>query len=196
MTVILDNGHGFDTYGKASPIWSDGSQLFEYEFNRNIVKLIHSGLQRQNINSVILVPEALDISLKVRCDRANRIYSQDRNSFLVSVHGNAGEHPNEGTGWEIWTSPGQTKSDIIANYIFKSAEKTLTGWNMRKDISDGDVDKESKFYILVNTSCPAVLSENLFFDNEKDCRFMLSNSGRELIAKLHINGIINYLKEN
>ena len=38
--VILDNGHGKETSGKRSPIWSDGSQLFEWEFNRDIVQRI------------------------------------------------------------------------------------------------------------------------------------------------------------
>ena len=45
---ILDNGHGgiidgeYQTAGKRSPIWEDGSQLFEGEFNRAIVdRLMH-----------------------------------------------------------------------------------------------------------------------------------------------------------
>ena len=36
--VILDNGHGINTPGKRSPVWDDGTQLFEWKFNRNIVK--------------------------------------------------------------------------------------------------------------------------------------------------------------
>ena len=40
MIVLLDNGHGgiingeYQTPGKRSPVWADGSQLFEGEFNR------------------------------------------------------------------------------------------------------------------------------------------------------------------
>ena len=40
---ILDNGHGgmidgvYQTPGKRSPVWPDGTQLFEGEFNRAIV---------------------------------------------------------------------------------------------------------------------------------------------------------------
>ena len=30
--IILDGGHGVDCAGKRSPIWGDGSQLFEWEF--------------------------------------------------------------------------------------------------------------------------------------------------------------------
>lgn len=190
--VILDSGHGYDTYGKASPVWPDGTQLFEWEFNRDIVTRIHKEFTRIGIDSVILVHEALDISLKVRCDRANKIYSDYPDSFLISVHGNAGERPNEGTGWEAWTSPGQTESDNIAAYLYDAAKIVLPEFRLRTDYSDGDTDKESKFYILIKTECPAVLTENLFFDNQRDCNYMLSDEGRDSIARLHVMGIVRY----
>lgn len=34
MKILIDNGHGRATAGKRSPVWPDGKQLFEYEFNR------------------------------------------------------------------------------------------------------------------------------------------------------------------
>ena len=187
--IILDAGHGFDTYGKASPLWPDGSQLFEYEFNRDIVKRIHLALEQIQIKSTILVPEAIDIALPVRCKRANEIYKNFPDAFLVSVHGNMGG----GTGWEVWTSPEETKSDKIASVFYKIAKEHLAGFKMRSDHSDGDPDKESKFYILVNTKCPAVLTENLFYDNYSDYVFMNSDKGRAAIADLHVEAIINYL---
>ncbi len=194
--VVIDSGHGVDTYGKASPVWSDDTQLFEYEFNRDITKRISRGLDKYNIKNNILVPEVIDLSLKVRCDRANKIYEKFPDSFLLSIHGNAGTKPNEGTGWEIWTSPGETESDRIATYFYNEAKKVLTEFKMRSDYVDGDPDKESKFYILTHTNCPAVLTENLFFDNEIDCHYMMSEKGRENISRLHIDAIINYLKSN
>jgi len=66
---------------------------------------------------------------------------------------------------------------------------------MRHDYSDGDPDKEARFTILTKTVCPAVLTENLFFDNRDECRFMLSETGQRLITKLHVDGIINYMRE-
>ena len=105
MTVILDNGHGEGTPGKRSPKWKDGSQLFEWEFNRDIVNRICNILDDENIRYERLVPEKIDISLKERCRRANVIYDRtDGDCFLISVHGNAGG----GTGWECYTSHGQT----------------------------------------------------------------------------------------
>ena len=192
--VILDPGHGIETKGKRSPVWSDGSQLFEWEFTRDIVNRIYAGLVYRNIRVVILVPEETDLSLSARCERANALYKKWPGSFVVSVHGNAGEKPNEGTGWEVWTSPGQTESDKIATIIFESAKINLPKWKIRTDLGDGDPDKESKFTILTDTVCPAVLTENLFYDNEKDCNFMMSEEGRKIIARLHVEGIIKYLK--
>ena len=58
MIVLLDNGHGgiingtYQTPGKRSPIWNDGSQLFEGEFNRAIVNGIIEELKILKIDFV------------------------------------------------------------------------------------------------------------------------------------------------
>jgi len=187
--VILDNGHGFNTAGKCSPVWADQSQLFEWEFNRDVVRRIYNKLEAAGISCTILVREARDISLKTRIERANAIYKAYPRSFLVSIHGNAGG----GSGWEVYTSPGETESDKIATHIYQLAKIYLPDYRLRHDDSDGDPDKENDFAILTKTLCPAVLTENLFYDNEKECRFMMSDFGREAIAKLHLHGIKSYL---
>lgn len=190
--VILDNGHGNDTAGKRSPVWKDGSQLMEYEFNRDVVNMIHSSLGSLGIVSTILVPEINDISLKARCDRANVIYTklkQTHNVFLVSVHANAGG----GIGWECFTSKGETQSDKLAEHLYDSAISFWKNKKMRMDTSDGDKDKEENFYILKNTLCPAVLTENFFYDNEAECRYLMSREGREEVAKVHVDGITSYI---
>lgn len=61
-------------------------------------------------------------------------------------------------------------------------------------MSDGDPDWEEGFYILRKTKCPAVLTENLFQDNKDDVDFLLSDKGKEAIVKLHVDGIVSYLK--
>ena len=65
---------------------------------------------------------------------------------------------------------------------------------MRADWRDGDPDYEARFYILVHTKCPAVLTESLFQDNKADCDFLLSEEGTDAIVNLHRDGIINYIK--
>jgi N-acetylmuramoyl-L-alanine amidase len=48
-------------------------------------------------------------------------------------------------------------------------------------------------YVLNNTKCPAVLTENLFQDNKKDVDYLLSDAGIHNIARLHVEGIIRYI---
>jgi len=189
IVVILDNGHGCNTPGKESPVWPDGSQLHEWEFNRDVVRRIHARLISLSIPSRILIKEALDVSLKTRVSRANAIYAAHPGSFLISIHGNAGG----GQGWEAWTSRGETESDKIATLLYTHAKAMLAQFKIRTDYSDGDPDKESDFYILAKTNCPAVLTENLFYDNRKECAFMMSDFGRDLIAKMHVFAIQTYL---
>lgn len=186
MIFILDAGHGNDTPGKRSPIWSDGSQLFEYEYNREIVKYIAEGLECLQIPFKILVPEIHDISLPERVERIHK--TPGRNKILISVHGNAAGVP-EASGFEVFTSKGTTRSDKIATVFIEELEREFTQHKHRKDYSDGDPDKESQFYILRKTRCPAILTENGFFTNPQECASMFSTAFRKRVAQSHINAI-------
>lgn len=184
--IILDNGHGNNTSGKRSPIWSDGSQLFEWEFNRNIVNRIHRKLLDLRILHTILVPEMYDVSLTERCKRANRIHSQHHNrSILLSIHANAGG----GTGWESHIFTEKSKSKDYATILTNEARIEFTPeWKIRQKYPNVPY-WISNFQILRDTNCPAVLSENFFMDTEKDCRFIMSEIGRERIATCHVKAI-------
>lgn len=185
---ILDNGHGDNTPGKRSPQFGGNLPvLYEWEFNRDIVSRICRMCDREGIEYRVLVPESNDISLKLRCSRANEIYSETGGKcFLLSIHANAGG----GTGWECFTTKGETKSDRIAEILADEWWLEFGDqWRIRADYSDGDVDKESQFYILQHTKCPAVLSENLFFDNYDNYQFLMTDAGRERIANVHFETI-------
>ena len=179
--VLLDNGHGQETPGKRSPVWNDSSQLFEWEFTRDIVKRIAKLLDIEKIPYTILVPEDKDISLNMRCRRANA----EKNCFLISIHANAGG----GTGWEVFTSTGKTKSDIIANRMVDIFKKDFPEWKCRGH-------KEANYQIVKYTKCPAILTENFFMDTEKDCRFIMSEQGRQRIAELHVKLIKSVIKDS
>lgn len=185
---ILDNGHGKETPGKRSPQFGGNLPiLYEWEFNRDIVKRIAVMCTNAGIIYRVLVPEDTDISLQARCNRANRIYDETGGKcFLLSIHANAGG----GTGWECYTTKGETKSDRIAEILADEWRLEFGDqWKIRADYSDGDVDKESQFYILQHTKCPAVLSENLFMDRLEDYQFLMTEAGRERIAKVHFETI-------
>lgn len=190
MKVLIDNGHGSNTPGKCSP---DG-RLKEYAYAREIAVRLEAELRKKGIDAERIVKEEIDVPLSERCRRADEYKASD--TLLVSIHCNAAGNGSEwmqARGWEAWTSIGQTKADKLATCLYESAERYLPGTKMRKDMTDGDPDKESGFYILKHTKCPAVLTENLFQDNREDVDFLLSDEGKRAIIDLHVQGIVNYL---
>lgn len=182
VKILLDNGHGYDTPGKRSPIWPDGSQLFEWEFNRDIVSRIEILLKKAGISCVRLVPEKEDISLSERSKRANTIAKQS-DCLLISIHANAGG----GSGGEVFTYSGSHKSKSYAE-IFRDLWK-----NHFPELRFRGC-KEENFGILRESVCPALLTENLFMDNYADCKILLSKCGREKIARWHAESIQTILK--
>lgn len=190
--IILDNGHGQETKGKRSPVWADGSQLLEWRYTRKVANEICNRLKNLGIKCEKLVPENSDISLRERMDRANRMAAENSISqtLLVSIHVNASGVPGTASGWEIHTSPGRTKADEYAQYFWDAANRILGDrFPIRGDREDGEGDRDSDLYILRRTACPAVLTENLFMDNETDCRFLLSEEGFRAIVQLHVDAI-------
>jgi N-acetylmuramoyl-L-alanine amidase len=103
--------------------------------------------------------------LCLRCKVVNELVKQYKNCIYVSIHVNASGADgkwHEGTGWEVFTSVGKTKADELATCLYNAAKVNLKDVKMRTDFSDGDPDKEAHLYVLKNTNCPAVLTENLF----------------------------------
>lgn len=189
--IIIDAGHGNNSPGKRSPIWKDGKQLFEWEFNRDIATRIAHKLGAAGVRNRLLVTEKEDIQLSERCRRVNnicRMHGKD-NCILISIHSNAGG----GTGFEVFTSPGNTKADEYATIMLDSLKYSFPKEKIRTDYSDGDADKEARFYMLQKSQCPAILTENLFMDNEKDCRKLMDDNFREQIADAHVRAIFQML---
>ncbi len=190
--IMLDAGHGSDTPGKRSPVWSDGKQLLEWGFNRTVCMKLKYLLDMAGATVYFTHLPTLDNSLGERVRRANSLYTRFPDSFLISIHANAGG----GTGWECYTSPGKTRSDDIASFLcYNAQEKWGKDWRMRFDLSDGDHDKEARFYMLTNTQCPAVLTENFFMDTERDCRYIMSPQGESDVAAMHFDAIVDYITD-
>ena len=197
MIFLLDNGHGgiingiYQTKGKRSFLLEDGRQLYEGEFNRAIVARLIELLEAERIKYVNIAPEMEDTSLKERVNRANYwTKNSSENCLYISIHANGfGDKWNSANGWGVYTSKGQTKSDLYALKFHQEILKEFPDKIMRIDWTDGDIDKEANFYVLKNTICPAILTENFFMTNKKECELLLSKEGRDRIAKAHFKAI-------
>lgn len=198
MRILIDNGHGINTSGKRSPIWEDGSRLLEWRWTREVASRLEEELNYIKIPVNLIVPECTDVPLWERCSRVNRIASQfgAKNCLLISIHVNASQD-GKAKGWEIHTYRGQSIADAYSTIFWKVAEKGLLGiTKMRGDFTDSDPDIDSNFAILRNTICPAVLTENLFMDNYDDCKYLLSEEGKENIVAIHLNAIKEIVNQN
>lgn len=201
FTWILDPGHGgmlngvYQTKGKRSPVWSDGSQYFEGVGNREIARKVANELDKLDLDYIFTVEpqDPTDITLTARTNFVNKLPYKKK--VLISIHSN-GFSKESAHGWEIYTSKGETTSDkfasmFAAQFLLKFPEMTF-----RKDTRDGDVDKEANFYIIKNTTCPAVLLENFFHTNEKECKeILMSEEGQNKIVDAIVQGII-YIERN
>jgi len=193
---IFDNGHGgvidgvYQTQGKRSPVWPNGEVLYEGEFNRGIVDRLMVLCEANNIDAVNLVATRKDVSLSERVQTANKLAkSSDKPCIYVSIHAN-GFDQESANGWSVYTSNGTTKSDEIAKILLDKATAEFPNEYMRGT-------KESNFYVLKNTSMPAILSENFFMTNSDNChKYLLSEDGRDRVAKIHFEMIQQIENEN
>lgn len=191
MKIIIDNGHGRDTAGKRSP---DG-RLLEYAYAREIAVRLERELKARGYDAQRIVPEENDISLKERCNRANRIYAAaGKKAILVSIHCNAAGADgkwHDARGWSAYVSHNASKkSKELACRLIDAAE--TQGLKVRR-YSQNEPYWTQNLAICRDTNCPAVLTENLFQDNREDVDYLLSEKGKQTIVELHMNGIMEYL---
>ena len=189
--VILDAGHGKDTAGKRSP---DG-RLLEYAYAREIAVRLERELKARGYDAQRIVPEENDISLKERCNRANRIYAATgKKAILVSIHCNAADADgkwHDARGWSAYVSRNASKkSKELACRLIDAAE--TQGLKVRRYSQDEPYWTQN-LAICRDTNCPAVLTENLFQDNREDVDYLLSEKGKQTIVELHVQGIMAYL---
>lgn len=200
ITIILGTAHQKSIVGKGSP---DGT-FKEYKYSREICQAIKDILIEMGYKVIIDI-EADDLKLsqskelELRCKIVNEYVQHYKDCIYVSIHVNAAASDNkwhEATGWEVYTTPGKTKSDALATCLFNAAKNNFKNMKLRADNSDGDPDKEAHLYVLKNTNCPAVLTENFFQDNKKDVEYLLSDEGFHAVVRTHVEGIVKYIEDN
>lgn len=188
IVVILDAGHGKETPGKRSPILEDGSQLLEWEFNRDICNRIHRLLLDEDIKCILANTDDVDYKLSARAELINQICEQEKYNgyfpIMISVHGNASGNGEwmKAKGWEVYSTSKKNNSDKLANCFCEVFEEIFPNEKLRGH-------KEAEFTVVKKTNCPCVLTENFFYDNKDNYELMMSEEGRENIALLHVEAI-------
>lgn len=183
---LLDPGHGgIDAKGHYTTApakmhkFEGGFTVYEGAINRAITNLVKKALISKRIDYAVMADDVEDTSLEHRVRTADAIYGKDKRAVYLSIHSNAGG----GAGWEIFTGPGQTESDRFAK-VFEKVYRDLGKAFQFRGL------KEENFYVLRKTDCPALLVENLFFDNLKEAQYLISAAGQQAIADMIVMAII------
>lgn len=195
---IIDAGHGglrngvYTTDPKIGKQWTfeDGLNIKEGVTNRAIATKVISKLDFLGVDLAAVYDAVEDLSLGVRMNMVNSLVAKSaKPTVFVSIHSNAGH----GRGFEVFSSPGQDKSDLVASVFCDEVLKSFPNYPLRSDLVDKDKDKEARFYVILperNKATAKILLENLFFDTRDEAEFLLSEKGQQDIADYICRAII------
>lgn len=219
--IILGTAHLQTTPGKQSP---DG-RLKEWNYSRALVADIKAKLEAYGYHVMVdyedgqpcsemkaataAAQQRQELAYRVKFVNAACKLFKPQNCMYVSVHVNAAGNGGQwlsARGWSAYTSVGNTRADILAECLYDAASENLKEYAagfeagtrqrpIRTDMSDGDRDIEAHLYVLTNTHCATVLTENMFMDNRQDADWLLSEAGKHALARLHVEGIIKYIEK-
>lgn len=197
MKILIDNGHGSNTAGKCSP----DKRLREYAWSRDCAKRLAHALKQKGYDAELITPETWDVKLQTRVSRVNNICKAvgALNCLLVSIHNNAGGSNGkwqDACGWSVFVSKNASENS-------KKLARMLTVEAMKRELMGNRSVPLQKYwtwswtkkdiYILRETACPAVLTENMFQDHKGDVDYLLSEAGMTELVDLHVDGITKYI---
>jgi len=185
LRLLIDPGHGGNDPGAVNPI----IKVYEKDINLMIASSVNQKLIDAGHLSQMTRTKDQYVPLGDRVTMANKL----RLDAFVSIHCNAAQN-KQAKGMEIWTSPGKTKADVLSDCIGEELMKAFANIPMRCDYSDGDLDKESRLYVLTKTLCPAVLIECGFISNNEEALRLKEPSTVEAITEAISIGIQKWEK--
>ena len=189
MKIVVDPGHAGRNVdpGAVNP----GTGLQEADVALAVSRFLEAELMRAG-HEVKLTrmeweqPETDDLAYRTSL-------SNDWGADLfVSIHCNSAASPSA-KGYEVWTSPGDTEGDALATCIYAQIAMEFPDRAGRADYSDGDPDKESRFYVLAHTESPACLVELAFISSDEEAALLADEKWQGRYARAIARGIQDYV---
>ncbi len=174
LTVVLDAGHGG---GDPGAVGVGG--LREKDINLAISEKVKANLEAKGINVVMARSSDVEIDLDPRVNIAERVNAD----IFVSIHSNSISlsRPDVNGLETYYYSSGLRLAQTIHNNVLQQT-----------DLLDRGV-RRARFYVLVNTSMPAVLVETGFVTGRDDAARFRNPAARDKIADGISNGVLQYL---
>ena len=192
-TVIIDAGHGGEDGGA---IGKNGA--YEKDINLEIAKKLKSRLDSFGIPCVLT--RSTDILLydrntdyegkKKKLDLLARKEFAEKygDAIFISIHQNS--YPKEQySGFQVYYSPNNDNSVLIANLLEKSVSKALPEARCRPSKIG-----TSNIYLLDKLQCPAILVECGFISNQTECIRLCNEEYQNRLCEAIVAGIIDFLQ--
>lgn len=178
VVVVLDAGHGG---GDPGAVGIGG--LREKDIVLSITLQVARLLEQQGVQVVLTRTDDREIDLEPRVQIAERA----RANIFVSIHANAisMDRPDV-NGIETYyaSEAGARLGRVIHDSMVRN-----TGLNDRGL-------RSARFYVIRNTSMPAVLLETGFVTGAQDAAFLRSAQGQQRMAFAIAQGILQYIQQN
>ena len=194
MVIEIDNGHGSNTGGKCSP---DGLHR-EYKCSREFAERLCVALIEHGYDARRLVTENWDVSISERVRRVNNLCAKEgkSNVLLLSMHNDA-MPPNDNK----WHTARGFSARVSLNASSKSKRlATMIAQAMAAEGVTVRKPQDEQWYwaqnlgICRDTSCPAVLCENLFQDNREDVKLLHDEEFLQKLVDAYVKAIEQYVK--
>lgn len=206
LIVYLDAGHGgTDATGKYTTapskmykhdtgVFHDGTTFYEGVSNRIFAALVTTALEARGFEVVPCYDAVADTSLTRRVTIANRhlnrAYRKDRNTagLFISLHSDA--FRRTARGFTCFSAENARTSALVATAITDALKAALVpafGVTARSP-------KQKNFSVLRNTVMPAVLVENLFFDNLQDATLLMRQDYQKAFPLAFADAVAAYAK--
>ena len=190
INIVIDAGHGGIDAGT---IGVDGAK--EKDINLNIALKLYDFARVSGINATLIRTGDYQYYRKgddtKRSDLYNRMdcINSVHNSTLVSIHQNHFENEKE-HGMQIWYSPNDDKSPVLADSILDVTKKFLQPDNQRLNKKS-----DSAYYLLHKAKVPSVMVECGFMSNTKENSDLQNNDYQNKLAYLIMLGLNIYITE-
>lgn len=214
--IFLDAGHGgvdpkgvYTTqpdkmFNHREGVFHYNSIFYEGVKNREYCELIKKKLSASGITVIPLYHPYEDTNLKDRVYLANWYHNNVCPGIYISEHSNSTSN-HKAQGFQIWTSKGSARSDKYGNILLKLYEEKFEMEEylieespeddiiklLADDFEDDEEDHKESFYILYKTKMPAIVLENLFFDNFEDASVLMEKWYKEKYTDL----IVEWIKQ-
>jgi N-acetylmuramoyl-L-alanine amidase len=178
--IFLDAGHGGTDSGAL------GNNLLEKNLTLEIIQQINDKLKNyKNVETMLARNTDVFVGLDERASMSNKWGSD----VFLSVHINAATDTGA-RGWQSHIYSGSTdeKTTAFQNVIHSEVINAI------KKFGITDRGKErNNFAVLRETTCPAILTENLFITNSADAKLLNSSEFIDTVADGHVNGLAKFL---